>query len=302
MANLPKEGNSFFRQLLPDFSIFLTTIIWGMTFTILKLYVGPRISPFYFIFIRFLIAGLIILPFCLKSLKRLGVDGIKSGIYLGVLLFAGFGLQSVGIIHTTASKAGFITGLSAVFVPVFLFLHVRQLPRWLNITAIVFAMLGMYLLTEPWGGGLNFGDILVLICAITFGAQIYYMGIATAKYDTIALTFVEIMTTAAVALIALPFEQVKFELSKETIIATTFMIIMATSIALMVQTWAQKRTSAVKAGIILTAEPVFAYIFASIILGEYFSFSQKLGGAIVILAVIITELIPFLTKQVNRTA
>ena len=299
---VPNRQNLFWAgTFLPDLSIFLSTVIWGLTFTILKVFVGIRISPAFFVFIRFTFSALILLPLCLKALKKIGMRGWRDGIFLGILIFAGFLLQSIGIMHTTASKAGFITGLSAVFVPIFLFLHLRQVPRLLNLAALIFAVIGMYLLTEPLGGGFTLGDFLILLCAISFGAQIYFMGVATPNRDSLALTWIEIATTAFLAMLILPFEDVKFDFSRDTLIALAFMTVMATAIGLFIQTWAQKRTSSVKAGIILTAEPLFAFMFASLFLGERFTFSQKAGGAIVIMAVVITELIPLFNKSAPKS-
>ncbi len=152
----------------------------------------------------------------------------------------------------------------------------------------------MYLLTGPAGGEFNRGDFLTLLCAVAFGAQIYVMGIVSPGRDFLSLTFVELSTTTLLAALFLPLETVKFQLTSGLVIAIMFLGIFATAGALAIQTWAQRRTSAVKTGLILTAEPVFAYMFASTLLGDYFNPVQKIGGAIIILAVITAEVLPVL--------
>lgn len=283
---------SFFRDYLPDISLFLSTVVWGLSFTIMKAVLGNQISPYLFVFLRFSISSLLLYPMCRTRLPSLGGPGIGIGIVLGLLIYLGFITQAVGIVFTTASKSAFITGLSSIFVPFFLIAHRRRVPDPVVIAALALAGVGMFLLTDPAGGEFNFGDILTLMCAVSFAAQIYLMGLATLKHDTLALTFVELAATAALAGAALPFAPIHFVVTWETITALAFMAIIGTALALSVQTWAQKRTPAVRAGLIYSAEPVFAYVFAAAILGESFSSMQKIGSAIIILAVVLSELLP----------
>jgi len=288
---LNSRYSSFRQNYLPDISLFLSTIIWGLSFVIMKVMLGGQISPYLFVFIRFSVSTIILYPICKNKLPALGTGGLTAGMVLGLLIYAGFITQAVGITFTTASKSAFVTGVSSLFVPVFLVLHKRRLPEPIVIIALLVAAFGMYILTSPTGG-FNKGDILTLICAITFGAQIYIMGLATAKYDTMSLTFIELAATAMLSGIALLFAPVYFVFTWKAFVAVLFMTVLGTALALSVQTWAQKRTSSVRAGLIFSAEPVFAYMFASAILGERFNFIQKAGGAIIIIAVISSELIP----------
>lgn len=288
---------SFRNQFLPDLSLLMVTFVWGLSFTVLKNILGDEVSPILFVLGRFLVATIVIFPFCRAGLSGLDRRGLAGGILLGVLLFAGFSMQSMGIEFTAASKSAFITGLSAVFVPVFLIVHKGKLPPMINGLAILIAMAGMYLLTGPAGGEFNRGDFLTLLCAVAFGAQIYVMGVVSPGRDFLSLTFVELSTTALLAALFLPLETVKFELTAGSVIAMIFMGLFATAGALSIQTWAQRRTSAVKTGLILTAEPVFAYMFASTLLGDYFNSVQKLGGGIIILAVITAEVLPLLAAR-----
>ena len=292
-----KMPESFRKQFLPDLSLLLVTLIWGLSFTILKNILGDEVSPILFVLGRFLVATIVVFPFCRTNLMRLDKRGFAGGVLLGVLLFAGFSMQSIGIEFTTASKSAFLTGLSAVFVPVFLIVHKGRLPPMINGLAILFAMAGMYLLTGPAGGEFNRGDFLTLLCAVAFGAQIYVMGIVAPGRDFLSLTFVELSTAALLAALFLPLETVKLQLTAGSVTAVIFMGLFATAGALSIQTWAQRRTSAVKTGLIFTAEPVFAYMFASTLLSDYFNLVQKLGGAIIISAVIMAEVLPLLIAR-----
>ena len=290
------------QRYLADFSLLLITVIWGISFTILKKVLGDQMSPILFVFLRFMVAAIIIFPLCAKNLKKLGRDGFIGGVAVGTLLFCGFAALSVWIQFTSASKSAFITGLAALFVPIFLLLHKRKSPGLINGFAIIGAMLGMYLLTDPAGGGLNKGDLLTLICAVVFGAQIYVLGIVVMGKDFLSLTFVEIITTMILAALFLPLEEIQSQLTFNSVAAVLFLGIVGTAGTLMVQNWAQQRTSSVKAGLIFTAEPVFAYMFASAILDDYFNPLQKAGGALIVLAVIASEMVPLILLRRRKNS
>jgi drug/metabolite transporter (DMT)-like permease len=287
-------------KYIADFSLLLVTLAWGLSFTILKSIIGEQFSPVFFVMIRFVLASAVAYPFCRRKLRNLDRGGFIGGIILGGLIFFGFTTQSMGIQFTTASKSAFITGLAVLFIPLFLLAHKRKSPGMINVMAIIVALAGMYLLTGPAGGTFNRGDFLTLLCASAFGAQIYVMGIVAPGRDFASITFVELATTAALAALFLPFEDVKFIFSSLSILAILFLGIVATAGALLVQTWAQQRTSAVKTGLIFTAEPVFAYMFASFLLGDYFNPVQKTGGAIIVAAVIMAEVLPLLISRKRR--
>jgi drug/metabolite transporter (DMT)-like permease len=284
-------------RYLADLSMLAVTAVWGFSFTVLKSLLGRDISALFLVFARFLAAAIILYPFCRKRFASLDRGGFIGGVTVGVIIFLGFSLQSFGIEETTASKAAFITGLASITVPVYLLLHKRRLPSLVNGAAIIMAMFGMYLLTGPAGGGFNRGDFLVLLCALAFGGQIYVLGLVTPGRDPVPMTFLQLATTAVLAGLLLPLEPVQFEFSIMSVGAVIFLGIFATAGALFTQTWAQKKTSPIKIALILTAEPVFAYMFASAILDDYFNPLQKIGGAIIIAAVLSAEILPLLLRS-----
>jgi drug/metabolite transporter (DMT)-like permease len=285
------------RAYIADISLFLCTLVWGLSFTIMKDILGIGVSVIFFIFIRFAVSSVIILPLSRKRILGLGRHGLLAGFFLGLLLFAGFTTQTSGLLYTTASKSAFITGLSSVLIPFFLLFHRKKLPEPVVIMALIFAAFGLYLLTGRAGGGFNFGDFLTLICAAAFAAQIYFMGLVTKKYDTLALTLIELLTMTLLTGALLPFEKIILIPSAKVIGALVFMTFFATALTLSVQTWAQKRTSAVRAGLIFCAEPVYAYMFAFFLLGERFNSIQLTGAGIIITAIAISEIVPVLRSR-----
>ena len=138
-------------RYMADLSLLLMAAVWGLSFTILKSILGHQVSPLFFVLARFSVAAIILFPLCRSSLARLDRGGLIGGICLGVLLFLGFATQTMGIVYTTASKSAFITGLSALFVPVFFLIHKRKFPPIVTGVAILIAVLGIYLMTGPAG-------------------------------------------------------------------------------------------------------------------------------------------------------
>ena len=282
---------------LPDLSLLICTLIWGLSFTAMKDILGTGVSVILFIFMRFAISSVLLFPFCHKRFFKLGRKGLLAGLFLGLLLFVGFMTQTTGLLYTTASKSAFITGLSAILVPVILLIHRGKLPEPLVVGAVIMAALGLFLLTGNAGGGFNFGDFLTLLCAGAFAAQIYVMGLVTAKYDSLALTLVELLTMTILTGILLPFEKLILVPTPKVVWALIYMTLLATIGTLTIQTWAQKMTASVRAGLIFSAEPVFAYMFAFVLLGERFNDIQKIGGAIIILAIVGSEVIPLIYNR-----
>ena len=296
------ENQSSARQsYLPDIALLFCTLIWGLSFTLMKDIIGTEISLGLFIFLRFLISAFILILIARKKIRKLGRDGLIAGAVLGILIFAGFVTQTAGLLYTTASKSAFITSLSTAMIPVVMLVHRRRLPEPLVLSAILVAMIGMYLLTGPAGGRFNLGDLLTLLCAVIFGIQIYFMGIATLRYDSLALTTIELATTAVLAGFMVPFEKLVFVPSAKVLIAVGILTIFATAFALTVQTWVQKKIPAVRAGLILTAEPLFAYFFAAALIGEKFNGIQKIGGLVIIIAILTSELLPLATAKIKSS-
>jgi drug/metabolite transporter (DMT)-like permease len=287
------------HSYFPDFALLFCTLIWGLSFTLMKDIIGSQISLGLFVFLRFLISALVLLLIAGGKVKSLGRDGLLAGIILGILIFAGFVTQTAGLLYTTASKSAFITSLSTAMIPVVMLVHRRRLPEPLVLFAILMAMIGMYLMTGPAGGQFNLGDFLTLLCAVIFGVQIYFMGIATLKYDSLALTTIELTTTAVLAGFMIPFEKVVLVPSGKLFVAIGILTLFATAFALTVQTWVQKKIPAVRTGLILTAEPLFAYLFAAAILGENFNGVQKIGALIIIIAILTSELLPLITARIK---
>src|SRR5690606_20031835 len=120
---------------------------------------------------------------------------------IGLWLFIGYASQTIGLLYTTSSKAGFITGLSVVLVPLFSFLLMKVKPGANAITGVSIATIGLYLLTMTDKVSLNIGDGFVFVCAIAFAMHIIFTGKYSSKYPSLLLTVVQITTVAFLSII-----------------------------------------------------------------------------------------------------
>ena len=266
------------------------TVIWGSTFVLTK-FILESASPFVYVAIRFFVASLLFAAFFFRSLRIISKDAVTKGLVLGVLLFFGFTLQTIGMKFTTASKSAFITGLMVVFTPIFQLIIERKAPKIGNIIGVVLVSIGLYLLTSPQGSEFNIGDALTLVCAVLFSIYTVYLSVYGKEYDPAHLTFVQFTSTAILAVIAIPFlETPHLNLTSNFLLNITYLAVMPTVVALYVMAKYQKYTTPTRSAIIYSMEPPIAAIFAFFIISEQIGLVGIFGGALVLSGLIISEL------------
>jgi drug/metabolite transporter (DMT)-like permease len=259
------------------------TLIWGSTFAIIKETLKTVPVPI-LLALRFSVAALILL--WVRPERRT----LVPGIVLGVLSFAGYATQTIGMLTTSASKAAFITGLSVILTPIVGAIWLRQgvpLRAWL---AALLALAGLGLMTLNPSEGFVVGDFWVLGTALAYALYIVYLGEIAAQHKPIVLTSLQIIVVALLSWgWAVPELYVLKNLSLSAISALLYLALFATVLVLWLQALAQRVVPAYAAALIFALEPVFAAIFAYFLLGETLSVQGWLGGALVVLAMIIGE-------------
>lgn len=287
-------------SFLADISLLLTALVWGATFVIVQNAIA-FLEPFTFNGVRFTIAGLLLLIWLLlferQQLKMLKRRILLSGVFIGFWLFVGYAAQTAGLMYTTSAKAGFITGLSVVLVPVFSFLLLKNKPSQQAIFGIVMATCGLYLLTMTDSSPLNIGDGLVFICAIGFAMQIIYTGKYSRSFPTLLLTVIQIFTVAFLSWAgSLFFEDWQVILNSEVmlepdvVMALIVTSIFATALAFFIQTSVQKYTTPTRVALIFATEPVFAAITGFIWALDRLSISAIAGCIFIFLGMLIAEI------------
>ena len=280
------------KEGIADITLLGASIIWGGTFPLIKVALQYS-SPFAFLALRFLIAASLLAAIFRREIMSASMGALKAGFIIGVFIFIGYVTQTVGLEYTTASKSGFITGLYIVFTPVLaLFILKTLLPKE-QVFAVLLALLGLFLLSgiEITGLHMGYGDFLTLISAIAYAFSIVLISKFTKKYDTSIMATTQILTVWVLCtLLWVVIEPVSLPTSTIVWAAVLFTAIFGTSLAFLAQNFAQKYTSPTKAVIIFTAEPVFAFIFSFLLLGETLSFEGFAGAALIVSGMLLSEI------------
>ena len=281
------------KESLAGITLVGVSIIWGGTFPLIKVALQD-ISPYAFLSLRFLIATLLLATVFRKEVASASRKALQAGFLIGAFIFVGYLTQTVGLKYTTASKSGFITGLYVVFTPILSYSILRTtLPRK-QIIAILLAFTGLFLLSEidPTGMNMNYGDFLTLMCAIAYAFSVVLIGKYAKEFSPSVLATVQTFTTWILCTLSWAIlEPFLLPISRTAWVAILITAVFATSLASIGQNYAQKYTTATKAAILFTAEPVFALIFSSAILGETLSQKGILGAALIIAGMLLSELV-----------
>ena len=285
------------RTPLADLALLLVTLIWGSTFVMVKDAVASY-PVFAFLALRFSFAALALLPLALirrKSvapLRGVGRAAILRGavapLLIGVALFAGYGFQTVGLQQTTPAKAGFITGLAVVMVPLASAFFLHQAPGRNAWIGVCLALAGLALLTLQANLRPSAGDLLVLACAVAFAAHILLTGRFAPRHDPLLLTLGQIVVVIILSGIAVARVQAP-PLTRQVVLAAAFTGVLATSAAFGIQTLAQRFTTPTHTALIFAAEPVFAALFSFLLIGEALGTRQLAGCGLILAGMIVAE-------------
>lgn len=272
-----------------DLSLLGITLIWGSTFIVVKKAIAD-LPPFPFLAVRFALAFLSLLPFLWPKRNYINKRTVFTGLALGVFLFSGYALQTLGMLYTSASKAGFITGLSVVLVPAFVAIATKKLPQPTLILGITSATFGLALLSLGNQLQLNQGDLLVFFGAIGFALHIFFVGRYAPQADATVLATGQIFSVALLSTLAsfiLPQPALHFSANAWMGIFLT--AIPATSLAFFVQTKMQQFTTSSHTALIFASEPVFSAIFAFILAGEILPPRGLVGALLVLIGMLASE-------------
>ncbi|MBA7552168.1 hypothetical protein ES705_44723 [subsurface metagenome] len=204
----------------------------------------------------------------------------------------GYTLQTVGLKYTTATKAGFITGFSVVLVPIISFLLLKEKVSRDSVIGVALATLGLWFLNYNSSFSFNLGDFLVLLCAFSFAMHIISVGLFSKKLDYVLLAITQITVVFVLSLfMALIFERSAIHLSYSSDIWWSILItgIFATALAFYMQNRFQRHSTATKTAIIFSGEPIFAAVFAYLLLGEKVSLIAWAGGLLIIFGMIVSQ-------------
>lgn len=257
------------------------TAVWGWTFLIVKTAIS-RMPVMDFLVLRFTVATVAMVALRPTILCRVSRRQLWRGAVLGTLLGLAYITQTYGLRTTSAAVSGFITGMAVVFTPIVAWLLLRDVVSFKTWVAVALACAGLALLSlHGWAFGT--GELLTLACALFLAFHIIGLGRWSAQHEPYGLALIQIATVAVISLIAAAPGGFTLPPDAEVWRTIGMTAVLATSLAFLVQTWAQSLMSATHAAVIMTMEPVFAGVFAVVIGGEHLTL-RTIGGAVCVLA------------------
>ena len=292
-------------QIRNSLLLLLTATIWGTAFVAQS--AGMEfVGPFTFSCVRNIIGGLVLIPciFFLRWLKkkevdadqprvRVGVTGVEliGGICCGIALFAASNLQQIGLLYTTVGKAGFITALYVVLVPILGLFLKKRVPGFIWI-CVGLSVIGLYLLCMTDGNfSLAFGDLLVLLCAVLFSIHILVIDYFSPKGDGVVISCIQFFVCGILSGIVMIFTETP-DLGNilDAKMPILYAGVLSSGVAYTLQVVAQKGVNPTLASLIMCLESVVAVLAGWILLGQALSSRELLGCLFMFVAIVLAQL------------
>lgn len=280
-----------FPRVRAELALVGVTVIWGTTFVVVKAALA-EVSTFVFLTLRFWVAAAALILIYRGAIRR---QQIGPGVLAGSLLFTAYVFQTRGLELTTPSKSAFLTGLSIPMVPLVSSLVYSMKPRLVEAAGILIASVGMMLMTlapaADWRTGMSRGDLLSLLCAVTFAFHIVIIGHYSQQYGFKSLAVVQIATAAVLGSALFGFaEPIRFHLTPGVATAVLVTGLLATALAFTTQAWAQQYTSPTRAALIFALEPPVAWLTSYALTGERMTNRGKVGAGMILAGILWVEL------------
>jgi len=286
------------QAVVADLLLLITALVWGFGFVAQRAGM-EHVGPFTFNGIRFLLGGICLLPLAMARERRAGrarawtVSPLVAGAVAGLVLFAGATLQQIGLLWTTAGKAGFITGLYVIFVPLLGLLLGQKTGAGTWLGALL-ATLGMYLLSVRGGFVMARGDLLVLIGAVCWAVHVLVLGHFSPRTGTLFLAVIQFVFCGLISLAAaMFFEEITWPAVRSAMVPILYGGLGSVGIGYTLQTVAQKWAHPAHASILLSLEAVFAALGGWWLLGEVLSPRALAGCALMLIGMVFSQIHPF---------
>ena len=273
------------KQRKADLALLLVTLFWGVSYYLVDLCL-TELQPMNLNAFRFLLAFLVLGPIFWKKLRHISRATLRYSLVIGTLLVGVYAGATYGVAYTSISNAGFICALPVVFTPVLDFLVNRRKPGKKLLLALVVCTAGLGLLTLDDSFHPAAGDLICLICAVCYAADMLVTEKAVADPQVDALTLGVCQLGVAgvlMLLVSALLEQPHLPQSPKIWGAAIFLGLFCSGIAFVIQSVAQKYTPATHVGVIFTMEPVFSGIIAFTVAGETL-LPRGYAGAVLMLA------------------
>ena len=291
MLHVPNQGKtSGWRRSLPELALVVITMVWGGTFLAVQIGLGVS-GPLFFVGSRFAVAALAMTLVALPVMRGLTRAELAAGAAIGVAIFAGYALQTAGLMTITSSQSAFITALYVPLVPLLQWAALGRRPRLASWIGIALAFAGLVMVAGPGAGGLGLGrgELLTVAGALAIAGEIILIGRFAGAVNAARVTVVQLATAALLAFAAMP-------LAGEGVPGFSWLLVglvaglgVASAAIQMAMNWAQRSVSPTRATLIYAGEPVWAGVVGRVA-GERLPGLALLGGALIVLGVLVSEL------------
>ncbi|MCL2031695.1 MAG: DMT family transporter [Methanomassiliicoccaceae archaeon] len=288
---------TFEKERLPHLSAFLIIcMVWGLSLVIAYDLLDTGIPPFFLIAITYGIGALTLLSvkLAIRTTPAIGRDELRYGVMVGLLIFTAFGLQTVGLVYTTPAKSGLLTVLYVLFVPII----ISMMQRKLSTRSIAFASIGFVGVLVMSGvtggdGSMNIGDLLTIVCAVTFAVHFVTLEKFSLNLNTINFTLVQMLTaTLAGVIVSLALENGQY--SGMDLVGSwaglAFMGLIVTGLGFFVQTAVQKKIPSTTIAIMCCSESVFAMVFSWALGYDAVTVPLSIGALLIVLSTVLSSI------------
>ena len=286
--------------------LLITGAVWGMGF-VAQSTAMDAIGPVFFTGVRFLTAGLAVLPFAIWEARRAAARSEpqltpvqwRNFALLGLILFGSLVAQQIGLLTTTVTNSGFLTGTYVVLVPVIAVLLLREFPHPVVWPAAAMTLTGIFLLAGGRLDGLTEGDLWTLLCALLWAFHVIALGrFVKGAPRPFALACTQFFVCGVIGCVLAPiFETVALQHVIAAAPEILFAGIVSGGLAFTIQAIAQRHTTAPQAAIFMSTEAPFAALFGALLLAERIAAIGWIGCALIFVAIIAVELVPMLRPQ-----
>lgn len=274
--------------------LILAAVIWGSGFPVTKILLDVGVTPYEFLGIRFFITGLLIILYLKLKKIEMKKEEVLLGAISGIILFSAFGLQTVGLVYTTASKNAFITGANVIFVPYITWLLSKEVPKFIYFISSILCFIGIGILSFENDLNINYGDFLTFLCAIAFALQISVVGTKLKNKNPMVVNGVQLFIAGILAVLVNIFlEDMTIFTRAYTLreaMAFLYVIIFNTFVCYSIQTFAQKNVNPTQISLILSTELIFGAILSVFLLGEVLTLKVILGGVLIFISILLSEI------------
>ena len=279
------------KKYIGEIGLFIVAIIWGGGFVATQAALDGGLTTSQIMTLRFFISAMLMTVIFFKQIKNnLSMGTIKVGVILGICLFLGFFLQTLGLNYTTPSKNAFITSVNVVIVPfIGLLLYRRKIDKF-GMASSFMAIVGIAVLSLSADFTVNVGDVLTLLCAFGFAFQIFFTSEFVKNHNPVALTAIQFFTAFVLSFIAQIFMgELSIHSTASGYMGILYLAVFSTTVCFLLQTICSKMVDGTRVAIILSTEAVFGTILSIIILGEPVTFRMIIGSLIIFASVITAE-------------